>query len=130
MGLLGKIFKGRSEESGPDLPVTLDVAARRAQLQALEDALDELSARMRDREELMANPGWRARTQEYDRVAGSATLLRKGTPTREALLDLSFEVRPVFNGPVPDDLQDLVPLQDKALTAARGLQELLPGERG
>lgn len=128
MGLLSRLFGGR-DESGVDRPVTLDLDTRRAQLKDLEDALDGLSDRMRDREDLMANPGWRARAQEYTRVAGESTLLRKGTPTREAVLDLCFEVRPVFNGPVPDDLQDLLPLQDAALAAAQALQDLLPGER-
>lgn len=129
MSFLKKLFKGK-EDSGADRPVTLDLPARRAQLQDLEDALDDLAGRMRDRESLMDNPGWRGRAAEYTRVAGAATLLRKGTPTRESLLDLTFEVRPVFNGEVPADLSELKPLQERALAAAQALQDLLPGEAG
>src|SRR5580765_3936409 len=119
---------GRSEESAPDKPVTLDLDARREQLLTLEQAVDALTARMREQERLMSNPGWRGRVAEYDRVAGAATMLRKGTPTREGLLDISFEVRPLFNGPAPEGLSDLIALQEPMLAAAKALQELLPGE--
>lgn len=43
--------------------------------------------------------------------------MRQGVPTREQLLDLVFEIRPVFTGPVPPGLESLVPLQDQVVAA-------------
>ena len=45
------------------------------------------------------------------------------------MLDLVFEVRPVFTGPIPDGMAGLGPLQDEVMAAADDLRELLPGER-
>jgi hypothetical protein len=129
MGLLKKLF-GRDTESGPDLPVTLDLDARRSQLAELEESLDAVTRLMRSRTDLMENPGWRARITEFDMVASEAMQLRKATPTREALLDVAFEVRPAVNGKSAEGLDDLVAAQDRALAAANALIELRPGERG
>ena len=129
MGLLSKIFKGKNEDSGPDLAIELDVQARGTQLKTLEECLDALSRRMRERDDLMENPGWRARVAEYDRIASEAGQLRRGTLTRETLLDLAFQVRPAFNGTAPDGMDDLVGMQDRALAASNALVDLLPGER-
>ena len=131
MGFLGKLF-GRDrdgDEEGFDAPVTLDVEARRPQLQRLENALDALAEQMRTAQSV-DNPGWRGRVNEYGRLAGEAMILRKGVCTREQLLDLVFEIRPVFTGPVPPGLETLVPLQDEVVAAAEELRELLPHERG
>lgn len=127
MNLLKKLFGGRNEESGEDLPITLDLDERRRQLTRLETALDALVNAMRERPELAANPGWQARTAEYGRLAGEAMMLRR-EPTREALLDLAFQVRPVFKD-VPAGLEALGELQDAALRAAESLVTVLPGER-
>lgn len=129
MGLLSKLFKGKNEESGPDLAVDLDVEARRGQLATLVSSLDALSGRMREREDKMENPGWRGRVAEYDRVASEATALTRSPLTREALLDLAFQVRPVFSGAPPAGLDELVALSDSAMAAANALVDLLPGER-
>ena len=75
------------------------------------------------------NPGWRGRVNEYSRLAGDSMVMRKGTPTREGVLDLVFEVRPVFTGPPPPGLEALVPLQDEVLAAAEDLRRLRPGEK-
>jgi hypothetical protein len=66
----------------------------------------------------------------FTRLAGEAMLARKSTPTREQLLDLVFEVRPVFAGEIPAGLESLGPLQDEVMAAAEDLRELLPHERG
>ena len=130
MGLLGKLFgRDRDDDEGLDDPVALDVEARRPQLRRLELALDALAEQMRIAQSV-DNPGWRGRVNEYGRLAGQAMTLRQGVPTREQLLDLVFEVRPVFTGPVPPGLESLVPLQDEVLAAAEDLRELLPHERG
>lgn len=128
VGLLGKIFGKRDDDEGEEPTISLDLDARRAQLQRLEQALDALSRQMRELSSL-DNPGWRGRVNEYSRLAGEAMAMRRGTPTREGVLDLVFEIRPVFTGPVPDGLASLAPLQDEVLRAANALRELEPGEK-
>ena len=62
--------------------------------------------------------------------AGEAAALRRSELSREAILDLVFEVRPVFSGAAPPPgLESLLPLQDEVMRAANELGELLPGER-
>lgn len=129
MGLLSKLFKGKNEESGPDLAVDLDLDTRRSQLAVLVSSLDALSARMREREDKMENPGWRGRVAEYDRVASEAAALSRSTLSREALLDLAFQVRPVFSGSPPAGMDEFVALSDTAVAASNSLVDLLPGER-
>jgi len=127
MNFLRKLL-GRSDDEGEEVPIVLDVEQRAAQLVRLERALDALAAAMRS-EQSMDNPGWRGRVNEYSRLAGEAMQLRKATITREAVLDLVFEVRPVFSGPIPTGLEALGPLQDEVVAAASELRELLPQER-
>lgn len=131
MGLLGKLFGRREsdEDEGEEPAITLDLEVRRAELQRLEQGLDALARRMREIASV-DNPGWRGRINEYNRLAGEAMTMRRGVPTREGLLDLVFEVRPVFTGPAPDELVPLVPLQDEVMAAAAELRELRPGEKG
>ena len=129
MSFLDKLFgRAQSEEQG-DVLITLDVERRKAQLTRLEVALDALASEMRA-ERSMDNPGWRALVNEYSRLAGIAMSQRQGPLTREALLDLVFEVRPVFSGPIPAGMEQIGPLQDEVMSAANELQALLPGERG
>ena len=129
MGLLGKLFgRGGEDEDDGGVAITVDLDRRRPQLQRLERGLDALAEQMRATQSV-DNPGWRGRVNEYGRLAGDAMTLRQGVPTREQILDLVFEVRPVFTGPVPPGLESLVPLQDEVLAAAEDLRELLPGER-
>lgn len=127
MSWLRKVFGGGVDLTPPQ--VNLDVEQRTRQLERLEDALDQLVAAMREHAELMPNPGWQERVAEYQRVAGEARRLRGLRFGREELLDLAFEVRPVFAREVPDGLEELGPLQDEAMAAAKALQEVLPGER-
>ena len=129
MGLLGKLFGRRDDDEGEETPLTLDLEVRRSQLQRLEQGLDALSRAMRE-VQTTENPGWRARINEYGRLAGDAMTMRRGVPTREGVLDLVFEVRPVFTGPAPDGLAGLTPLQDEVMAAAADLRELRPGEGG
>lgn len=128
MGFLKKLF-GKNEDSGEDLPITLDVEQRKAQLLRLEKGLDALVASMREDPAQLANPGWKARVDEYGRLAGEAMMQRGRPLTREGLLDLVFEVRPVFTGTIPEGMERIVPLQDEVMAAANDLQEVLPGER-
>ena len=128
MGRLRRLFSGK-DHLAPPPPLTLDVEQRRAQLLRLERALDRLVEAMRANEARMSNPAWRERMSEYRRLSGEAYRLRSGTLTREQILDLVFEVRPVFSGDLPEDVRVLSPLQDELLAAAAALQEVLPGER-
>ncbi len=127
MSFLRKLF-GREVEV-EDVPITLDVERRRTQLLRLEQALDALATGMRA-ERSTDDPGWRSRVNEYNRLAGQAQLERQRTPTRESLLDLVFEVRPLFTGEIPPGMEALGPLQDEVMAAAGDLRELLPGEKG
>lgn len=129
MGLLDKLFNRGGAPSEEDAPIELDVDARRAQLRALEAACDKLVQAMSDMGSRMDAPGWRERIAEYSRAAGNASLLRTSRFTREQLLDLSFEVRPVFTGSPPPGLEELAPLQEAAVGHAKSLAEVLPGER-
>lgn len=126
MSFLRKLF-GREEPE--DVPVNLDVDRRKEQLLRLERALDALASEMRA-DHTTQDPAWRERVNEYSRLAGEAMNLRRGTPTRESVLDLVFEVRPLFTGPIPDGMQKCGPLQDEVMSAAADLRELLPGEKG
>ena len=126
MSFLRKVF-GREEPE--DVPVNLDVDRRKEQLLRLERALDALASEMRA-DHTTHDPAWRERVNEYSRLAGEAMNLRRGTPTRESVLDLVFEVRPLFTGPIPDGMQKCGPLQDEVMAAAADLRELLPGEKG
>jgi len=120
---------GHKDDGGEDAPIALDAERRTAQLLRLEQALDALASAMRSQQS-MDNPGWRGRVNEYSRLAGETAQLRRGPITRDALLDLVFEVRPVFSGPIPPGLADLGPLQAEVMAAADDLRELLPHERG
>ena len=126
MGFLKKLF-GRDQEE-EEVPITLDVERRRPQLLRLEKALDALAAEMRTNH-TTDDPGWRGRVNEYSRLAGEAMTVRKGTPTRDEVLDLVFEVRPVFTGDIPPGMEKLGPLQAEVMAAADDLRQLLPGEK-
>jgi hypothetical protein len=129
MGFLKKLF-GRQEEDddAEDVPISLDLDRRRPQLLRLEKALDALAAEMRSNH-TTDDPGWRSRVNEYGRLAGEAMTLRKGNPTRDDVLDLVFEVRPLFTGAIPAGMEKCGPLQDEVLAAAADLRQLLPGEK-
>jgi hypothetical protein len=118
---------GREEPE--DVPVTLDLGRRKEQLLRPERALDALASEMRA-DHTTSDPAWRERVNEYSRLAGDAMNLRRGEPTRESVLDLVFEVRPLFTGPIPDGMEKCGPLQDEVMAAANDLRELLPGEKG
>jgi hypothetical protein len=126
VSFLRKLF-GREEPE--DVEVSLDVDRRKEQLQRLERALDALASEMRA-DHTMDDPAWRERVNEYRRLAGEAMTMRRGTPTREGVLDLVFEIRPLFTGPIPDGMERCGPLQDEVMAAAADLRELLPGEKG
>ncbi|HEX3207579.1 MAG TPA: hypothetical protein VHQ68_15205 [Propionibacteriaceae bacterium] len=126
MSFLRKLF-GREEPE--DVAVSLDVDRRKKQLLRLERALDALASEMRA-DHTMNDPAWRERVNEYNRLAAEAMTMRRGTPTREGVLDLVFEIRPLFTGPIPDGMERCGPLQDEVMAAAADLRELLPGEKG
>jgi hypothetical protein len=126
VSFLRKLF-GREEPE--DIAVSLDVDRRKKQLLRLERALDALASEMRA-DHTMNDPAWRERVNEYNRLAAEAMTMRRGTPTREGVLDLVFEIRPLFTGPIPDGMERCGPLQDEVMAAAADLRELLPGEKG
>jgi hypothetical protein len=127
--LVSFLRKWFGREEPQDVPVTLDLDTRKKQLLRLERALDALAAEMRA-DHTMDDPAWRERVNEYSRLAAEAMNLRRSEPTREGVLDLVFEIRPLFTGPIPDGMEKCGPLQDEVMAAAEDLRELLPGEKG
>jgi len=117
---------GREEPE--DVPIAVDVETRKKQLLRLERALEALADEMRT-DHTMNDPAWRERVNEYNRLAGQAYDLRRSDITREQLLDLAFEVRPLFTGPIPEGMEKCGPLQAEVMAAAEDLRELLPGEK-
>ncbi len=130
MGVFSRLF-GKSDDAdeGTVVPINLDLDARRSQLQRLEHACDALLEEMKSDPSMLDKPGWQQRMNEYNRVAGDAMAMRKSTPTREGLIDLAFEVRPVFSGAIPTGQEAIGPLQAEVMAAADALPEVLPGER-
>lgn len=126
MSFLRKLF-GRDDEAAETV-ITLDLDRRRPQLLRLEQSLDALAGQMRTAH-TTDDPGWRGRINEYNRLAGDAMTLRRGVPSRDEVLDLCFEVRPVFTNAIPAGMEPLGPLQEEVLAAAADLRELLPGEK-
>ena len=129
MKFLRKLFGRDQDDEAEDIPIQLDQELRSRQLLQLEKALDKLANEMRGCESLN-NLGWRVRVNEYSRLAGEAMTLRRGEITREGVLDLVFEIRPLFTGAPPPGKEHLVPLQEVVLAAAEELRELSPSERG
>jgi hypothetical protein len=128
VSFLRKIFGGK-DDLAPAGTVHLDVDQRKAQLVELERVLDKLVEVMKANDQRMSNPGWRERMAEYRRLSGESYRLRAGSFTREQILDLAFEIRPVFTGDLPDDVRVIEPLQEQLMAAATALQDVLPGER-
>ena len=128
MGILSRLFGRKDAEDEEPAPIILDAERRKPQLLRLEKALDALAAGMRE-VSTMDNPGWRGRVNEYSRLGGEAMNLRRGPINRDDLLDLVFEIRPVFNGPIPEGMESLGPLQNEVVAAAEDLRTLLPGEK-
>jgi hypothetical protein len=120
--------KWLGREEPEEVPVALDVDTRKKQLLRLERALEALADEMRT-DHTMNDPAWRERVNEYNRLAGQAYDLRRSDITREQLLDLAFEVRPLFTGPIPEGMEKCGPLQAEVMAAAEDLRELLPGEK-
>lgn len=129
MGLLQKLFNrgGDDDETNEDVVIALDAERRKPQLIRLEKALDALANEMR-LVHTTDDPGWRSRVNEYGRLAGEATAVRREL-TREGLLDLVFAIRPVFSATIPAGYETLVPLQDEVMAAAEDLRTLLPSEK-
>jgi hypothetical protein len=128
VSFLRKIFGGK-DDLAPAGPVDLDIDQRKVQLLELERVLDKLVEVMKANDQRMSNPAWRERMAEYRRLSGESYRLRAGSFTREQILDLAFEIRPVFSGELPEDVRVVQPLQAKLLEAAAALQDVLPGER-
>jgi hypothetical protein len=127
--LVSFLRKWLGREEPEEVPVALDVDTRKKQLLRLERALEALADEMRT-DHTMNDPAWRERVNEYNRLAGQAYDLRRDDITREQLLDLAFEIRPLFTGPIPEGMEKCGPLQAEVMAAAEDLRELLPGEKG
>jgi hypothetical protein len=122
---------GGADAPDADEPVVLpvDLTARRAQLDELENALRELARAMAADEERMANPGWRGRVDDLRFAANEAGKLSRTEFDRAALQDLAAEVRPLYGpGDVPAEYAPYQAQHDRVLAAAATLREPLPDE--
>jgi hypothetical protein len=133
MGLLDRVkaaFGGRDDEGEtPDPPV--DVEARRAQLDDLEQALRALTRDMSADAERMANPGWSGRVADLRFAADTAGRLTRQGFDRAALLDLAAEVRPLYGrGTVPPEYAPYQAAHERVLAAVAVLRAPLPSESG
>ena len=133
MGLVDRLrgaLGGHAEAEPVEPP--LDEAARRAQLDDLDDALRGLARAMAAEVALMTNPGWSGRVDEYRWVAGEAVRLSKHGFTRADLLDLANEVRPLFvpgAGEPPAEYARFAADQQRVLDATEALRATLPSEQ-
>jgi hypothetical protein len=126
-----KALFGSSDAPNADEPVVLpvDLPARRAQLEDLENALRELARAMAADEERMANPGWRGRIDDLRFAANEAAKLSRTEFDRAALQDLAAEVRPLYGGGnVPEEYAPYQTEHDRVLAAAAALRERLSTE--
>lgn len=122
---------GGSDAPDADEPVVLpvDLPARRAQLESLENALRELARAMVGDEERMTNPGWRGRIDDLRFAANEANKLSRTEFDRAALQDLAAEVRPLYGpGEVPEEYAPYQTEHDRVIAAAAALRERLPTE--
>ncbi|HEX6337897.1 MAG TPA: hypothetical protein VFZ85_13135 [Jiangellaceae bacterium] len=133
MGLVDRVRALFSSTEPPDSeePVIapVDLAARRAQLDELEDALRSLARAMADDEERMANPGWRGRVDDLRFAANEAGKLSRTEFHRSALQDLAAEVRLLYGpGDVPAEYAPYQDEHDRVLAAVAALRAPLPTE--
>ncbi len=122
---------GGAEASEADEPVVLpvDLPARRAQLDELENALRELARAMAADQDRMANPGWRGRVDDLRFAAAEAAKLSRTEFDRGALHDVAAEVRPLYGqGKVPPEYAPYQVQHERVLAAAAALREPLPTE--
>jgi hypothetical protein len=131
MGLIDRLKAafGGSADSPEVVEAPLDVDARRAQLDELEDALRTLARAMSANNELMANPGWRGRVEDLRFAANEAGRLRRAGFDRVALHDVAAEVRPLYRqGPVPAEYAPYEAEHDRVIAATAALRAPLPTE--
>ncbi len=126
MGILDKLL-GRGGSSAQPREIGLDRAVRRSQMMQLEGALLDLADAISD-SSAARNPGWAAIALEYSRTARGLKVLRAREFSRSEMIDLSFEVRPVFKGDPAEGMEQIGRLQDRAMMIARKINEPLPQE--
>jgi hypothetical protein len=124
------LFSG-AERPDSEEPVVapVDLAARRAQLDELENALRTLASAMADDDERMTNPGWRGRVDDLRFAANEAGKLSRTEFHRSALQDLAAEVRLLYGpGYVPAEYAPYQHEHDRVRAAAAALRAPLPTE--
>lgn len=131
MGLFDRVKEMFSRDSGVDTPpvIRLDMEARQAQLDELENALRALARAMAAEEERMANPGWRGRIEDLRFAANEAGRLSHEGFDRAGLQDVAAQVRPLYSGePVPAEYAPYAGEHERVLAAVAQLRADLPGE--
>jgi hypothetical protein len=135
MGLLDRMKSALGGQAAHDealiVEPPVDVAARRAQLDELEQALRELARAMAGDTDRMANPGWRGRIDDVRFAAKECDRLTREGFDRTALLDLAAEVRPLYGrGPVPAEYAAYESAHDRVQAAVKALRGPLSSESG
>lgn len=131
MGLFDRVKEMFSRDVGVDTPpvIRLDMDARRAQLDELENALRLLARAMAAEEERMSNPGWRGRVEDLRFAANEAGRLGHEGFDRAALHDLTAQVRPLYAGDsAPVEYAPYADEHERVLVAVAQLRADLPGE--
>lgn len=122
---------GGAEPPDSDQPVVapVDLAARRAQLDELEQALRSLARAMAEDQERMANPGWRGRVDDLRFAANESAKLSRTEFHRSALQDLAAEVRLLYGpGDIPAEYAPYQGEHDRVRAAVAALRGPLPTE--
>lgn len=131
MGILDKLRGKRDDDDGPVVEPPIDHAARRPQIDELEQALRVLARAMADVPGRMDNPGWRGLVDDYRWIASEAAHLSRRDFERSDLLDLVNLVRPLYP---PDSVAppaEYLPFEEeqaRVLAAVHALRTPLPTE--
>jgi hypothetical protein len=130
---MGWLDKLRRREPAPDEDDDADVgtdpgidrAARRPQLDELDEALRALARQMAADPDRMRNPGWAARVQDLRSIAREAVDLAPTEFSRTDVLDLVASVAPLPPGPDYEPYRDA---GERVEAAREALRAVLPSE--
>jgi len=131
MGLLDRLRGRRADEESAAVEPPFDRAARREQLDELEDALRELARAMADVPGRMDNPGWRGRVQDYQWAAMETYHVSQREFGRTDVLDLINQIRPLYSPNAVAPPAEYLPFeaqQNRLLAAIQALRLPVPSE--
>jgi hypothetical protein len=131
MGLLDRLRARRGDDASSVAEPPFDRAARREQLDELEDALRLLARAMAEVPGRMENPGWRGRVEDYQWAAMEAYQMSQRDFGRADVLDLINQIRPLYSPNAVAPPVEYLPFeaqQNRLLAAIQVLRLSLPSE--